>query len=149
MPFIVCLNCGISTTMYISATALLVLGALLGATWGFLLDYPALKIAICCFAGGFAGSVAGGILFTFLYLTASDPGGDEDEQRQPLPDPGGGKTDAGVAKKRLRSVELPGKKSGTPTVQKTGAETDTMKIKRLEQEIRSIKNRSTRNKGRI
>lgn len=128
--------------MYILATALLILGALSGATWGYLQDYPVLKIIIYCFAGGFAGSVAGGILFTFLYLTASDPDGDEDERPQVLPDPG-------VDKNLPQPSEKPGKKSCPPTVQKTAAEIDKIKIKRLEQEILSIKNRSTRNKGRI
>lgn len=128
--------------MYILATALLILGALFGATWGYILGYPVLKIMVYCFAGGFAGSMVGGILFTFLYLTADDHGGDENEKPRVLPDPG-------IDKKLPQPNKKPGETICTPTAQETVAETDTMKIKRLEQEIRSIKNRSTSNKGRI
>lgn len=58
--------------MYISATALLILGALSGAAYGFFLGFPILKTIIYCFAGGFAGSVAGAILFTFLYFKSTE-----------------------------------------------------------------------------
>ncbi len=166
--------------MYISATALMILGALLGTAGGVVLDYPVLKIIICGFAGGFAGSAAGAILFTFLYLTADDHGDDADEQPRPGPDPGGdkqlprpapppgkGRRGEPVAVKQMgaeqngRTVKNAVTGQGDPTVQKTGAgcsppaadttviETDKMKIKRLEQEIRTIKNRSIKNKGRV
>ncbi|MDY0376041.1 MAG: hypothetical protein RBQ72_09970 [Desulfobacterium sp.] len=58
--------------MYISATALLILGALSGAAYGFISGFPIFKTIIYCFAGGFAGSVAGAFLFTFLYFKSTD-----------------------------------------------------------------------------
>jgi hypothetical protein len=69
--------------MYISATALLILGALSGAAYGFFLGFPIVKTIIYCFAGGFAGSVAGAILFTFLYFKSTEtvgPGKDENSK---------------------------------------------------------------------
>ena len=66
--------------MYISATALLILGALAGAAYGVILGFPTLKTIIYCFAGGFAGSVAGAILFTFLYFKSTETEGSDKDK---------------------------------------------------------------------
>lgn len=106
--------------MYIIATLLLIIGALSGAIYGFVLEMPCLKIILYCFAGGFAGSAAGGLVFTYLYFTAPN---DMDMDEILLPPPS-----KKVKWARLKTlVSMP--------------ESDRKRIKRLEKEIQETNNK--------
>ncbi len=61
--------------MYIIASSLFIIGIVAGAVYGFMVEKTAMDIAYSIIAGGFAGSAAGGIVFTCLYLS----GQNEDE----------------------------------------------------------------------
>ncbi|MCP4114936.1 MAG: hypothetical protein GY737_05920 [Desulfobacteraceae bacterium] len=71
--------------MYIIATALLIIGTLAGAAFGVMFEQTHLETLFSSAAGGFAGSLIGGALFTYLYLTA-DEEEDEDEDETPHPE---------------------------------------------------------------
>lgn len=62
-------------SMYIIASLFFISGIAAGAVYGFMVDKSAMDILIFIVAGGFAGSAAGGLVFTFLYFT----GQNEDE----------------------------------------------------------------------
>ena len=62
--------------MYIIAILFFIVGIAAGAVYGFIVDKSAMDMVIFIVAGGFAGSAAGGLVFTYLYFT----GQNEDEK---------------------------------------------------------------------
>ncbi len=64
--------------MYIIATLLLLIGSAAGGLYGWLQCTTPLGITMAVVLGGFFGSVVGGIVFTWLYLTAIE---DEDDDK--------------------------------------------------------------------
>jgi len=58
--------------MYIIASLFFISGIAAGAVYGFMVDKSAMDILIFIVAGGFAGSAAGGLVFTFLYFTGQN-----------------------------------------------------------------------------
>jgi uncharacterized membrane protein YeaQ/YmgE (transglycosylase-associated protein family) len=107
--------------MYSIATALLIIGTLAGATYGVMFEQTHLETIFSSAAGGFVGSLIGGILFTYLYLTAEE---EEEDEETLLPE---------------TSTALP-QKEQPKLILKNKPENDKKKIKRLEQEIQAIKN---------
>jgi len=59
-------------TMYITALILFLTGICAGGLYGFVYDKPAFDLICLTAAGGFAGSAAGGILFTYFYFTSTE-----------------------------------------------------------------------------
>jgi len=111
--------------MYIIATLLLIVGTLAGVLYGFMLEKTHLEIIISGIVGGFAGSAAGGLIFTYLYLTSND---DEEPVK--------------LLASSAPALEEPPKPVKKPMpVQKPRPESDKKRIKRLEKEIQAIKNK--------
>jgi uncharacterized membrane protein YeaQ/YmgE (transglycosylase-associated protein family) len=106
--------------MYSIATALLIIGTLAGAAYGVMFEQTHIETIFSSATGGFVGSLIGGILFTYLYLTAEE----EEEEETPLPE---------------TYTALPPKEQ-PKLILKNKPENDKKKIKRLEQEIQAIKN---------
>ena len=67
--------------MYIIASLFFIVGIAAGAGYGFMAEKSAMDMVIFIVAGGFAGSAAGGLVFTFLYFTGqNEDEKDEDEK---------------------------------------------------------------------
>ncbi|MEA2060575.1 MAG: hypothetical protein U9P10_08755 [Thermodesulfobacteriota bacterium] len=58
--------------MYITALILFLTGICAGGLYGFVYDKSAFDLICLTAAGGFAGSAAGGILFTYFYFTSTE-----------------------------------------------------------------------------
>ncbi len=65
--------------MYIIATALFVIGISAGGLWGYYKELTIIGTAFCAALGGFAGSAAGAMLFTYLYFTGRDDPAEEED----------------------------------------------------------------------
>ncbi len=70
--------------MYIIASLFFIVGIAAGAGYGFMAEKSAMDMVIFIVAGGFAGSAAGGIVFTFLYFTGQNE--DEKNEHDTFPD---------------------------------------------------------------
>ena len=122
LAFIVIANCDTLQTMYIIATALLIIGTLAGAAYGVIFEQTHLETLFSSAAGGFAGSLMGGALFTYLYLTADEE--ETDEEETPHPE---------------TFTALP-QKEQSKFIRESTPESDKKQIKRLENELQAIKN---------
>ncbi len=118
LAFIVVAICDTLPSMYSIATALLIIGTLAGATYGVMFEQTHLATIFSSAAGGFVGSLIGGILFTYFYFTA-----EEEEEETPHP-----KTVTPLPQKEQPKLIL-----------KSKQESDKKRIKRLEKEIQAIK----------
>ncbi|MFO7884790.1 MAG: hypothetical protein R6U68_08215 [Desulfobacteraceae bacterium] len=58
--------------MYITALILFLTGICTGGLYGFVYDKSAFDLICLMAAGGFGGSAAGGIVFTYFYFTSAD-----------------------------------------------------------------------------
>jgi hypothetical protein len=140
--------------MYVIPTLLFVLGAAAGGAYGFLSGFQAWDFTVALGIGGFAGSAAGGIAFAGLYMTAPD----DEPENGPAAKPSSPAEKPGaflIAPSRsVPAAELPGPPVRTvpaapaatlpvPPARKSPAvpirETDRQKIRRLEAEIRHLK----------
>ena len=75
--------------MYIIASLLFIVGIAAGAVYGFMVEKSAMDMVIFIVAGGFAGSAAGGLVFTYLYFTGQNEDGKDiheqiDEEKMQL-----------------------------------------------------------------
>jgi len=109
--------------MYISALFIFVIGICTGGLYGYLYLQTPWEMVFSLVTGGFVGSAAGGILFSYLYFTA--PGETLETTDLPPPKP--------PQKQQLKQIAL--KKP-------VGQESDKKRIKRLKKEINLLKKRS-------
>jgi len=59
-------------SMYILATAIFIIGTASGGIYGYMTQQEPLGMIISIIGGGFAGSAAGGLVFTWLYFTSGN-----------------------------------------------------------------------------
>lgn len=123
LAFIVVAICDTLASMYSIATALLIIGTLAGAAYGVMFEQTHLETLFASAAGGFVGSLIGGIFFTYLYFTAEEEEDEEEQEEIPHPE-----TVTALPQKEQPKLILESKPEG-----------DKKRINRLEKKIQAIK----------
>ncbi len=133
-------------SMYIIASLFFAAGIAAGAIYGFTVEKTGMDIILFTIAGGFAGSAAGGIIFTYLYLTGhNDYDNDEYETNNENKYTGHetGPDNLFIPEffkiKSIKKLSAKKDNTGTYGTGQTYKETDKQKIKRLKKEIKKLK----------
>ncbi|MFO7753456.1 MAG: hypothetical protein R6V41_10090 [Desulfobacteraceae bacterium] len=96
--------------MYITALVIFMAGIIAGTAWGITYADSALRIAAAAVVGGFAGSAAGAVCFTCMYLFSpedkANPGSSTDEAALEAPETDPGRILSGPSDEtRIREIE--------------------------------------------